>query len=123
MINTRQINVMSNQIMEQNARINELHKHLTLLGTQLQGTQIHISTVDARVPSFTTISSVLATIVAKVNELVIRVRVNEEEERILMEDLNAINMELAMGDLMREKGAKIAPCSCEWNTLCDACFH
>lgn len=128
-MNTRQITIMSQQIFEQNARINELHKHIVLIGTQVQHTQSHVSRLNARVPAFKTCSKVLTTIVSKVNELVLHVRAMKtddaarmETERILLADLEAINMELGMGDLLPQKGSDIVPCTCEWNTLCDVCF-
>lgn len=121
--NTCQINVISNQVFEHTARISQLHEQVTLLGSQLQRTQMHISAVDARVPSFVTITNVLKRIISKLNEVILNTRVAcPEEERIMLDDLKAINMELAMGDLMGQKGAKIAPCCCEWNMLCNECF-
>ena len=94
-MNTRQINVMSNQIFEQTARIAELHTQVTLLGSQLQRTQLHISAVDARVPSFVTITNISHTLVDKINEVILRTRgPSAEEERILLDDLQAIHMEL-----------------------------
>ena len=70
-MNTRQINVMSNQIFEQKKRINLLHDQVVLMGSQLQSTQVHISTVDARVPSFMVITDVLKQMLAgKINEVV-----------------------------------------------------
>jgi septal ring factor EnvC (AmiA/AmiB activator) len=120
-MNTRQINVMSNQLFEQTTRIAELHSQMTLLGSQLQQTQLHISAVDARVPSFVTITNVLKTLVAKINEVILRTRgPSPEEERILLDDLQAINMELAMGDLVIEQPPR--NCACDYNSLCDKCF-
>ena len=120
-MNTRQINVMSNQLFEQTTRIAELHAQVTLLGSQLQATQLHVSAVDARVPSFVTITNILHTLVAKINEVILRTRgPSPEEERILLEDLQAINMELGMGDLMEQQPSR--KCACDYNSLCNVCF-
>ncbi len=120
-IHTRQINVMSGQLFVQTAHLAQLQAQVTLLGSQLQRTQLHISAVDARVPSFNTVTSVIRVLVAKINEVVARIRSpSYEEERELLSDLEAINMELAMGAV--PKGANVVGCNCEWNQLCNACF-
>lgn len=118
-MHTQQINVMSNQIFEQNRRLNAMHDQLVILGSQLQNTQIHISAVDGRMPAWPAIIGVMRTLAEKINEVVHRIRTTEEEERFMAADLDAINMELAMGDLCEKKGAK---CNCQWTTLCDECF-
>ena len=118
-INTQQINVMSNQLFEQTARIAQLHERITILGTQLQSAQIHINAVDARMPSVSVVTNILRLLVEKLNEVITRTRgPSAEEARIMLDDLQAINMELAMSDV--EKGAK--KCDCGWNSLCDVCF-
>lgn len=129
-MNTRQITVMSNQIFEQNTRLNAMHDQLLFMRSQIQSTQIHISQVDGRMPAFSAVVGVLKMLADKINEVVHRVRVNEqlaeEEERLLLADLEAINMELAMGDLSTMnfsqdcKGG--ANCDCTGNLLCNECF-
>jgi hypothetical protein len=123
-IHTRQINVMSGQLFVQTAHLAQLQEQMTLIGTQLQRTQLHISTVDARVPSFLTITAVIRVLVCKINDVVTRLRSpSEAEQRVMLADLEAINMELAMGDLMKENTApRNTTCECEWNQLCNQCF-
>jgi uncharacterized coiled-coil protein SlyX len=117
-INTRQINVMSNQLFEQTARITQLQEQVAILGTRLQHTQVHLSNVDARVPSFATITSVLQMLVAKINEVILMTRgPSPEEASAMLADLEVINMELGMAT------GNGANCGCDYNSLCDRCFN
>lgn len=61
-------------VFQQTQAIDELHKQTTLMGTQLQHTQLHLNQVDASVPAATTIGKVLLSIVTKVNKVVSHMR-------------------------------------------------
>ena len=123
-MHTRQINVLSAQVFENTAQLWRLQQQMNTLGTQLQRTQIHISSVDARVPSFLSVTAVIRVLATKINEVVGHVRRTtqaEEEASSMVADLQAINMELAMAELMRED-KKASSCRCDWNQVCTECF-
>lgn len=121
-MNTRQINIMSKQIFDQNARLNELHQNLVVLGSQLQQTQMLLNRVNDRVPSFNKVTRVLTTIVKKVNQVITRMRAPIEVAEIALplDDFVAIDIELALNELVLPEGAKL--CECDWNLLCDECL-
>jgi septal ring factor EnvC (AmiA/AmiB activator) len=119
-MNTRQIDIMSKQIYEQNARINELHQSMVLLGSQLQQTQMHVNVIDSRVPSYKKVLRQLSAAVDKINELMGRSpSAQVEEEQIALGDFVAIDMEMAIPDLLASD-LKLCDCSC--NDLCAECF-
>ena len=149
---TRQIGAMSEVIHQQSVvihaqsqAIDDIRTQTTLLGTRLQHTQLHINQVDARMPAASAIAKVLLSVVTKVNEVIAHlcaidgvllhlrsvdeaaVKQQEANQAILMlSDLEAINMELALGDfappqMVAEQDSN-GQCNHEWNILCDHCF-
>ena len=121
-IHTAQINCLSTQTYEHTETLARLQNQVTMLGTRLQHTQIHIGAVDARVPSFKVVATVLQTLCEKMNEVVVRMRMKAtERDACAFDDTFLLDLNgLAYDDW---RGAKPSCCECARLQVCDECFN